>query len=237
MKLLEPTAIKDLKGQESARELLRSQEIQKIADKTRKELANSQADFYNTLAKQKEIWVKEEEEHSQRVKERQQEIQTLEAKKLSLMVPFTVLKEGTEKKVKDAENFLKDLKEKEQRVEELTERLEDKLDKTGEKEQDLKQWEQRLIIKQQGIDQQFKNTADSAKQLTAEIASFTADKQKADQEINQRKTELALIEQTLIAKRDSLLRTESSLNDLAKQLQDEREVLKRAFEEVKRMRG
>ena len=122
MKLRSPSQLGDLKEQARVRELLRIQETNKAAMEANKALAKAEADFNATLAKNREIWALEEAEHTKRVKEQQSELERLQRQIGHL-------------------NEIDDLREK----------LEDKLDAAGKKEQDLTAWELELHIKAEGI--------------------------------------------------------------------------------------
>ena len=81
MQLLKPQENKDLKSAQDLRNIIRTQEILKAEQDARLKLANAEADFNNTLAKNRDKWAKEEETHSTRVREMNTEIENLELQK------------------------------------------------------------------------------------------------------------------------------------------------------------
>lgn len=216
------------------REVLRTQEVNKASQKARLDLANAEAEFQATLARNLILWAEQEEEHQKRVEERKVEINKLEVRKLNMLVPFGILKEGTDDRMKNAEKFLKELVDREENVEILTEKLENRLDEIGQKDQDLRQKERALALKEEGIKRQSESIILGNKRLSKEIADFAKIKDEAEKDIDRRKTDIFLMEQTLNARDKTLKRTDKELSNLAKRLEDERGTLGRAWEELRR---
>ena len=183
MKLLLPNENKDLREQENVRQIMRTQELEKAAKEARLKLADSQADFNTMLAQNRQKWALEEEEHQARIKQRNEELQRLEVQKLNMLVPFNILKEGVYADMSDAESFLSQLRIREENVEDLAERLQDKLDEVGSREQNFKQKELELNIREQGLENQSQSTVTGVKKLNADLADFLAFKNKTEQEI------------------------------------------------------
>lgn len=234
MKLLSPQVNRDLKGQEMAREVLRTQEIKKASEQARKDLARSEADFSLTLAGQRLRWAQEEKEHEKRKAEMSAEINTLEAKKLNALIPIGIIKKGAEDRMQEAVNYLAELKKREEYNNDLTERLEDKLDTVGQIEQDNKKESRRLSLLKEGIDRQAQITRENSERLTKEMAQFALERSQAEKDIDERKTAIFLQQTSLEAKAKQLDRTEKTLDVLALQLKDERGTLDRAWQELER---
>ena len=114
MKLLSLKQVNDTRATEVARDILRTQEIQEVADKTRKSLANAQADFSNTLASHKERWAKEEEKYKERKVKMEREIDILEKRKTQALIPISMYQKEADEKMKEAHNFLLEAKKKEE---------------------------------------------------------------------------------------------------------------------------
>lgn len=214
MKLLAPSATKDLKSLEVTRELLRSQEMQKVADKTRKELANAEADFNQTLAKNRNIWAKEEEEHSNRIREMDSEIKVLEREKQIALEPIEIFRKQATDELLKATALKEKLEIKEKEIETLDEKLQDKLDKVGQEEEDNLKESQRLELQKQGIESQKQAVVAGAKRLSSQIVDFTETKKQAEKNIDERKTAITLIEVSLSSKETNLKNKESELTKL-----------------------
>lgn len=235
MRLLAPSENKSLKEQETVRAVLRTQEVEKAAEQSRKNLASAEADFNATLARNLEVWAREEELHNKRVVEMEKETESLEAKRLNALIPIGVIKKGAEDRMKEAVDFMAKLRKRESDAECLVERLETQLDSVGQREQDVKQAEKRLGLQKEGIERQKQSSILGSKRLSEEIAKFAHEREKAEKDIDERKTAIYLQERSLIAKEQVQKRTDKSLNDLAKRLEDERETLARAWAELKRL--
>lgn len=236
MKLLTPLQTKDLGDQQKLRSVLRTQELEKAENAARRSLANAEADFNTTLAKNREKWALEEEEHAKRVIEQKAELTALEAKKLNALIPFKILKDGTLERLGDAESYLKQLEAREESNDELADRLQDKLDETGAKEQDLIKWERELAIRQDGIEHQNASTATATKLLSDQMAEFMDYKATSQAELAKMDAILDARTAQMVLREDVITAKEWELTDLAIRLADERQVLDRAFEEVRRLK-
>ncbi len=234
MKLLTPAAQQDLKEQVALRDILRTQELNKASEEARISLAKAEQEFNEVLARNRAQWATEEEEHSQRVKAMKLEIDDLMAKKMNALIPIGILKDGAYDRMDDAVAFLARLRQREENIEDLTEKLEDKLDTVGAKEQDLLQLDRSLKLREEGIERQSQAIRANSQALGEQMAVFALTKETAEKDIEERKTALYLLERTLLTKQQTLERTDGALSALAKQLADERETLKRAFDEVRR---
>lgn len=139
MKLLSIKQTKQIEEVNRSVDIMRMQELNKAADIARKNLAEAEADFNATLARNRERWAQEEAEHVSRTHEMEQEIYTLENRKKA------------------------SLESNQDDLEALAEKLQDKLDAVGEKEQDLIQFEKTLLLRQESIEIQRKLLSPSPK--------------------------------------------------------------------------
>lgn len=219
MKLLTQQDTRDTKAQEENLVLLRTQELNVAADKARKNLANAEADFKTTLAKNLEIWAKEEETHSNRVKEMSGEISQLEAKRAEALVPVTKLQQEAEELIAQYTLKNKETETKNTELEELREKLENKLDEIGQEKQDFLKARQKLELQQQGLDQQVENTKIGIKKLSAEIANFAAIREQAEKQVKERQTTVSLLESSILSKDSQLKTKEAQLSQWAVNIQ------------------
>ena len=237
MKLLAPNENKDLREKEATLQILRTQELEKAAKEARLKLADSQADFQSTLALNRQKWAEEEDEHRQRVNERKAEIDALEAKRMNAMIPIDILKSSAEEQLKDAEDYAKSVREREEEAESLTELLQDKLDEVGQREQDVSHKEKELEIREVGIENQIQSTVSGVKKLSQDLAEFLAYKELTEKQLKESNQALEETQIKLSNREFELDKLQKSLNEQAIRLQDERGVLGRAFKEVQRMQG
>lgn len=232
MKLLAPVETKDLKQAEVNRELLRTQEMQKVADKTRKELANAEADFKQALVRQREEWIKHEEEHEERVQQMSHEIKVLEKRKEQALIPINIYKDQADLLMSTAQDVKNRAESHEKEVELLQELLEEKLDKVGQKEQDLTRLEKQLLVKQTGLVQQTDLVKEKTELLNQKMLEFAQYQAEQEQIINERKTALVLLDRSQEAREKKLKELDEALNKKAKVLEDQRKTLERAFKRL-----
>ncbi len=237
MKLLTPQSVKDLKSQDLARGILRAKETEDAIKKINQRRAEAEVSFNSALARNRELWAKEEQDHQKRKTELQFEIDTLEAKRLNALIPINIIKISAEDKMKEATDFLTGLRLRERVVEETTERLEDKLDEVGEREITVKNKEKELLLKQQGIERQEENLRLNNERLTEQMKEHLVLKQNAITNIEERTKEVVLKERSLEAKEQLIQRNLKAIKDKEKQLSDERGTLDRAWKELERMKG
>lgn len=225
MKLFSANELKQKKDLDMTREVLRTQEMQKVADKARKEMSNSEADFKEMLAKNKEKWSQEELEHAQRVKEMEAEVKVLENKKQQALIPIEIYKDSANELMKEAARLIGVAKQHEDENEELKENLEDKLDDVGDREIKVSDRESKVLLREQGSLLQNQQIIEGVKKLSKEMSLFTAKKLKEEKDIEEIKTALFLKERTLVAKEETLNITKKTLEEWEIRLKDQRNVL------------
>lgn len=233
MKLLSPVARKDKEQEEITRKILRIQEVEDMTKKVNAQLSRAQADFSDVLARNKEKWAIEEEEHLNRVKDMQKEVEALENRKKQALIPIQMYKKEADKMLEEAQEILKKAQEKEENADFLTEKLEEKLTELGDREKNIIKEEQRIEIAKEGIKTQQEATRDGIKRLSEEMVKFH-EKQESDQaNIDERKKEVALAEINLNAKLDKYARDLEALKIFEAQLKDERATLDREYSRKK----
>lgn len=230
MKLLNPLQLKQNKDAEIAREILRTKDVREANEQVRKELAKSQIDFNDTLAKNRTKWAQEEKEHTERVREMTGEIEKLEEKKAQALIPVKMYEEQAKQLIKTLEERSVMLAQKEQFNDDLTERLHNKLDEVGQREQDVTLRERKATALRLELGNQLHVANERTATLNGQIRAFLEDIEIKKKDIEKRKTEVTLREQTISSKEESLKRTEKTLDDWAKKLADERATLDRIYQ-------
>jgi hypothetical protein len=232
IKLLNPTQLKQNKDAETVKEILRKQELDKETKKSRQELAKAQAEFFTTLANNRDQWAKEETEHTKRMKEMAKEINELEEKKMQALIPAKMYEDQARQLLKEAQWLLVENASKIKDNDDLREKLEDKLDELGQREQDIALKEQKGVAMRLSLESQVNASIEATKALNARIAEFMIRKLEEEQDIDQRMTAVVLREQSISSKEDSIKRTEAKLDLWARQLADERATLERATKRI-----
>lgn len=229
MKLLSPFAQKDKQQEELTRKLLRIQEVEELAIKTNANLARSQADFNETLARNRDKWAIEESEHSERIKDMIREIESLENRKKEALIPIQMYKDEVDKMYLEAQELVKTAKEKEEQADYLTEKLEEKLTEVGDRGKVLEKEEQKLEIAKQSIEAQKEQIKSGIKKLSEEMVMFHEKQQYEEASLNKRKSELALAEINFNAKVEKYQRDLEAMKIWDRQLKDERGILNREY--------
>lgn len=236
MKLLTPQANKELGSQEQIRTLMRTQELEKAAQKARINLADAEADFQATLARNRLQWATEEREHSQRIAEMTVEVKALEKRRETALKPVNQLEQEARARLQEAIDYEAKVKEREEHVEAWAEILQDQLDAVGAKEQDIIWKAQTIEAQKKGIAEQQEQTRTGIKHLNQLTADFHASVQKAEKELDERKTALFLWDRSLQAKEAKQKRVIVKLQNMVIKIADDRTTLKSAWDELERKR-
>jgi hypothetical protein len=230
MKLLTPSQQSDTKALNQAQEIRRTQSIQEAAQRTRLDLSKANADFSTTMASFKEKWATEEQLHAERVKGMGIEVKELEERKRIALIPLKIYEDQANKILKEAQLYLVEVANKEHDIDQLRELLENKLDDVGDREQKLRTKEIKLGLREKGIEEQGRQITDGIKLLNSQTQEFATRKLKSEKELDDRKTEIILLERSLDAKNESNKRTEKALGIWALQLKDQEGILLREKE-------
>lgn len=212
---------------------MRTQEIEKAAAKARVNLANAEAEFKEKLARNRSQWADEEEAHFKRVKEMTEEINALEARRKNALVPVEHIKRQVEAELKEAQGMSAELKARIEKNDQLTELLEDKLDAAGQQLMDNQQKGKLLEAKELSLKQQSDNTVAAVKDLNKKMTEFVRYQEVENKKLDARKTELVLIERSLIAKDERQKITAQELEKIRLKLLDDRVSLEEAWKELK----
>lgn len=234
LKLLTPSEIKSAKDAQTSRELWRAKETSEAVDVANNRLSKVERDFNQTVAKQQAFWAKQEEEHIQTLKERQEEINVLEHRRLQALVPLEIYQQKADNKMKEAEKLLEQVIQRESEVEELKELLNTRLDDIDDKDNTLAKQKVSLDKRQKGIEAQELITKNGSEQLSKQLADFHLWKTEEEGKIADKSKQLMLAEINFEAKLDKFARDKRALSELDIRLKDERGVLERGFAELKR---
>lgn len=227
MKLQPPLQIQQNRAQEEAQEVFRTQNIQKAAEQARKDLAKATADFSSSMALFKEKRALEEQEHSKRMDEMKREVKELEEKKRLALIPIEVYRKQADELVLRAKKFLEEVKQKEHNVDLIRDLLENRLDEVGHREQDVRDRETRLVSLERGAKIQQEQVKEGVKRLNESMQQFLAERDTANKDLDKRKTDIILMEQSVFAKHESNKRTEKALERWAILIKDREQTLLR----------
>jgi hypothetical protein len=234
MKLMSPFVSRDKQQEEQTRKILRIQEIEDLSKKANAKLANVEADFANSLAKNREKWAIEVEEKQKMMEEMDQEIKKLEDRKIQALIPVELDKKRILKELKDSKVTFERLKKKEITVDKLSDILGQKLTDCEDREHLIEIEEQKQKIARQGIESQQNTTKLGAEKLSKEIIAFNEKQKLEDSLLLERKNKISIIEINFEAKLDKYIRDLDALKIWETQLKDERAILERAFERLKK---
>lgn len=178
LKILPRKEVDQKVTQEETGSFLRTEEMRKLEESWRFKLAKAEKDFNDTLVRNRKEWEVEYAEHMKFVEEMKNDIRSLEAQKLSLAVPYDIMKQSAEEKVKDAERMLEDVHVKEENAKILTEELQDKLDGLGGREQEVMKREDRIALREAKISSREGLVEKAEKELMETTKAFLDDVKK-----------------------------------------------------------
>lgn len=234
MKLLPSFAERDKQQEETARKLMRAQEVEKLLESVNKQLASAQANFSEALARQQRVWAQEEEAHAVAMKEREAEVSVLEERKRQALVPIEIYKAQADEKMREADERMADAMERELNVGDLQERLEEKLTEVSDREQQLSSREKAFEVAKSGLDLQRSQLESSIQDFQNKLNKFQQNKALEEASLEQRKREVALAEISLNAKIEKYRESLEALRVWEIQLMDERATLDREYERRKK---
>lgn len=232
MKLLSPSEVRDIKAQETSRDILRTKELNQAAESARKKLADAEADFSKMLAGQQMRWAKEEQEHSKDVAARQRELEVLEARRLKALEPVILLEERANKALLEAQNQVIEAEKRENDATDLYEKLQDSLDDVGQREVDLLKYEKEVLAHDKNLEFQQKAADEQSRFVAERMLNLKTEEAKVKEELGRLRTALTLQEHSLNARAEKLARTETKLAEWEKRLASERDTLDRAFKRL-----
>ena len=227
MKLLSPLVHRDAKQAQDLKQIIRAKEIEKVVLDNNIKLAKSEADFQDSLARNRSIWAKEEEEHSKRLNDMLTEVNVLEQRKQQTLIPIEVYKEQADVKMLEAEKYLTDVIQREAEIDDLKELLDEKLSEVADRENIVAAEEKRQKNVLLGIETQQEETKKGVQRLSEEMFKFHEKQEREESSLLQRKTEVSMAEINFQAKVDKYKRDLENMAVWARQLKDERETLDR----------
>jgi len=233
LKLLNPTELAKKKGDETARNLMRIEELRALLVSKQQELSKLEADFEVTLANQQLRWAKVEEKKAKELVALDTEIQELEQRRKQLLIPIEIDRARADTLLNEAKLALSQVQEKEQHLEELTEQLEERLDEVSSREEDINQAELSFALKKKTLLEADLELTERSKALGEATTIFTQERTKAQAHLLELKKELELKSINLTATEERLNRKEKELKVATARLKDERETLARAWSELK----
>lgn len=213
MLLLKPSQNKDRQSEELARKVIRIQEIEDLASKANAKLAQAESDFQSILARNRAKWAIEEEEHAERVKSMLLEINALENRKKQALIPISLYKKEADKIMLEAQELLQKVKEKEENIDFLQEKLEEKLTSVGDRELSIEREEKLQLVAREGIEIQKEQVKSSIKHLSEEMIMFHEKQQEEETNLTERKKEVYLIEVSLKAQQDKLVQERETMRE------------------------
>lgn len=233
MRLLTPEEIKASKASELARDLRRTQDIKETLDKTRTTLNNVKAEFDVTLANQRLVWIKEQEQALQTINDLNHEIEVLKREREQLLIPIDLDRKRADNIITEASNLMAQATDKQKYADELVEKIQDRLDEIGEKEESLQKREEHLFVREKGLEDQTEVTRKNSEQVTLQMQTFITEMEDKEKDFNTKKRRLDLLEINLVAREKINNEREEYLNGRERQINDKYETLLRTENRLK----
>lgn len=234
MQLLPPQQVQNNVNAEEALRISRIKTLRESEESLRISIAKAEADFQRTLADNHKQWEREWSEYQEEVKRIKKNIHNLIAEEISIAIPFNILKEGSDNRLETAQHLLAKVRKQDEDNETLKELLEEKLIDVGDREEEAKGLEAKLLIRESYLGDRKKEIDESSDRLAISIKQFDIDVTQKRKDLRDRETGLNLKEKTLESQGESFLGRERDIQNREKRIRDEREVLQRAWDEIKR---
>jgi len=232
MKLLSQTqAQAEVRGQRVL-QATREREASSVLNRTRQQIAQSEADFHLMLASQQERWEKEEQDHLNEVSARKAEIKTLEDQKTRALIPVDKARKEAEDLMQVAQKKMTEAEGLQAQNERTQDIFEQRLDDVADREQRSLEVEKKLERRVKGIEaQEAQSKANAAlvseaiEKLRKDILIF--DKMVADTEAARKVKDAALKE------REQRAAAQENANRIERiKLQDAYEELAKSTKEI-----
>ena len=230
LKLYSAEEIKSTKATELARDIFRTQDIKKALDKARTELNNANASFEVALANQRVKWISEEEVALGKIRDLETELKVLERRKQQALIPIDLYRQRVDNITKEANDKLKSATDKQFYVDELSEKLEEKLDEVSEKDQSLQKREENLFVKEKAVQMQEEGNKKMSQEINTRALFFIKEMEDREKDFNNRKTALELKEISLQELERSLRVREQDLIKEKQLIYSQRQALKAALQ-------
>ena len=230
LKLYTAEEIKSSKATELARDVMRTSDIKKALDKARTELNNVNAQFEVALANQRVKWISEEEVALGKIRDLETELKVLERRKQQALIPIDLYRQRVDNITKEANDKLKSATDKQIYVDELSEKLEEKLDEVSEKDQSLQKREENLFVKEKAVQMQEEGNKKMSQEINTRALFFIKEMEDREKDFNNRKTALELKEISLQELERSLRVREQDLIKEKQLIYSQRQALKAALQ-------
>ena len=230
LKLYTAEEIKSSKATELARDVMRTSDIKKALDKARTELNNANAQFEVALANQRVKWISEEEVALGKIRDLETELKVLERRKQQALIPIDLYRQRVDNITKEANDKLKSATDKQIYVDELSEKLEEKLDEVSEKDQSLQKREENLFVKEKAVQMQEEGNKKMSQEINTRALFFIKEMEDREKDFNNRKTALELKEISLQELERSLRVREQDLIKEKQLIYSQRQALKAALQ-------
>ena len=230
LKLYTAEEIKSSKATELARDVMRTSDIKKALDKARTELNNANAQFEVALANQRVKWISEEEVALGKIRDLETELKVLERRKQQALIPIDLYQQRVDNINKEANDKLKSATDKQIYVDELSEKLEEKLDEVSEKDQSLQKREENLFVKEKAVQMQEEGNKKMSQEINTRALFFIKEMEDREKDFNNRKAALELKEISLQELERSLRVREQDLIKEKQLIYSQRQALKAALQ-------
>lgn len=194
LKLYSAEEIKTSKASELARDIMRTADIKKALDKARTELNDTNDSFEIALANQRVKWLGEQEKATLEIGHLIHEVEVLKKQREQLLIPIDLDRKRVDNIIIEANNLMSKALDKQKDNDDISEKLQDRLDEVSEKEQSLQTREEHLFAREKGCTNQEEIIKKNSQALTDRMQSFLTEMEQKEQDFNTKKRQLDLIE-------------------------------------------
>jgi hypothetical protein len=229
LRLLTPQESRDSVNQDTARNAIRAKDTVAALQKLNIDKAKAEADFASALARFRERWAKEEQEHNDWVRKNETEVKELEHRRAQALVPISIDREKADNLLNEANLLMSKVRDRESRTEGLESLLEARLEEVGEVKEELEEDKKKQDSAWTGIKSQQESVKRQSEFLARSIADFQAKVALMESDLASRKRKVELSEINIEARLDMVKRREEENTKEAKKLSDIRATLEREY--------
>lgn len=234
MKLLQPKQHQQNKEKEDALKRIRTAELNREYEDKLHLLNTLTTDFEHALEAQKNTYAQEKEAHALWRSDAQAEVSELEARKIAALLPIVERENDVTLKEEKLREGLFILEQAKAELEEEKGLMYKRLDEVGERETEVKQLQNSLVLQKNGNDMQAENIRTQSKQLSVTLEELAKASTERERDYNKRKATLDARENSLEVQDKLLSDRHTDLTNRERALADRYQTLQRTINRLKK---
>lgn len=235
-KILSPKEINNEEELRIRNDSRKAYDIAKITDEVIKEKTQAEEDFKKMLIEQRELYAKEYNEQIALKNKLEEEIRSLEKRRENALKPRLIKAKDLQLQQEELFNQKLDLEKKEKELEDSSRALMQKLDVVSDREMKVNDKEKTVKRILEGAEFQKNEVAREVKKFSFVLQDFQKQKDQYEIDMAYKMSEINAKEISLKEKERSFISRENEIQASMRLLADQRLLLDKGFEELRRER-